>query len=77
MKETYKKLMHVACGQSLALERMDIFLNMFDEFLNKYASTEQFNEGNIRHYVKILKKETKLAIKDNNRIIDVAEDLKS
>lgn len=76
MKDTYKKLMFIAYGQSLALDRMYIFLTMFDDFLNKYTNTDQFNEENIRFYLKRLEKETKLVIKDNNRIIAVAEDLK-
>ena len=43
MKDTYKKLMFIAYGQSLALDRMYIFLTMFDDFLNKYTNTDQFN----------------------------------
>lgn len=76
MKITYKKLMHVACGQSLALERLEAYLSIFNEFITKYANTKQLNEENIRNFLKSFKKETKIAIRDNNRIIDVAEDLK-
>ena len=76
MKITYRKLMHVACGQSLALGRLEAYLGIFNEFITKYANTEQLNEKNIGDFLKIFKKETKIAIKENNRIIDVAEDLK-
>ena len=68
--------MHVACGQSLALGRLEVYLDIFNEFITKYDNTEQLNEENIRGFLKMFKKETKSAIKDNNRIIDVAEDLK-
>ena len=76
MKITYRKLMHVACGQSLALGRLEVYLDIFNEFITKYANTEQLNEENIRGFLKSFKKETKSVIKDNNRIIDIAEDLK-
>lgn len=76
MKIAYKKLMHVACGQSLALGRLEAYLGIFNEFITKYANTEQLNEENIRGFLKSFKKETKSVIKDNNRIIDIAEDLK-
>ena len=68
--------MHVACGQSLALERLEAYLSIFNEFITKYANTEQLNEKNIRDFLKIFKKETKIAIKENGRIIDITEDLK-
>ena len=74
MKITYRKLMHVACGQSLALERLECYLGIFDKYITKYANTEKLNEENIRGFLKMFKKETKAAIKENNRIIDVAED---
>ena len=45
-------------------------------YITKYANTEKLNEENIRGFLKSFKKETKIAIKENNRIIDVAEDLK-
>ena len=76
MKNTNKKLMHVACGQSLALGRLEAYLGIFNEFITKYANTEQLNEENIRGFLKSFKKETKIAIKENNRIIDITEDLK-
>ncbi|MBR4003175.1 MAG: hypothetical protein IKI95_03795 [Clostridia bacterium] len=76
MKITYRKLMHVACGQSLALGRLEAYLSIFNEFITKYANTEQLNEKNIRDFLKIFKKETKIAIKENGRIIDITEDLK-
>ena len=76
MKITYKKLMHVACGQSLALERLEAYLKIFDSYIDKYENTDKFNAENVRGFVRSFKKETKIAIKDNNRIIDVAEDLK-
>ena len=76
MKITYRKLMHVACGQSLALGRLEAYLSIFNEFITKYANTEQLNEKNIRDFLKIFKKETKFAIKENGRIIDITEDLK-
>ena len=76
MKITYRKLMHVACGQSLALERLEAYLKIFDSYIDKYENTDKFNAENVRGFVRSFKKETKIAIKDNNRIIDVAEDLK-
>ena len=76
MKITYRKLMHVACGQSLALERLETYLKIFDMYITKYANTEKLNEENIRGFLKSFKKETKIAIKENNRIIDITEDLK-
>ena len=76
MKITYKKLMHVACGQSLALERLEAYLKIFDSYIDKYEITDKFNAENVRGFLKSFKKETKIAIKENNRIIDVAEDLK-
>ena len=36
----------------------------------------ELNEENIRGFLKMLKKETKTAIKENGRIIDITEDLK-
>ena len=77
MKITYKKLMHVACGQSLALGWLEAYLGIFNEFITKYANTEQLNEKNIRDFLKIFKKETKIAIKDNNMLIEIADDLKN
>ena len=76
MKITYRKLMHVACGQSLALGRLEVYLGIFNEFITKYANTEKLNEENIRDFLKMFKKETKIAIRENNRIIDITEDLK-
>lgn len=76
MKITYKKLMHVACGQSLVLERLEAYLKIFDSYIDKYENTDKFNAENVRGFLKSFKKETKIAIKENNRIIDVAEDLK-
>ena len=76
MKITYRKLMHVACGQSLALERLETYLKIFDSYIDKYENTDKFNAENVRGFLKSFKKETKIAIKENNRIIDVAEDLK-
>ena len=76
MKITYKKLMYVACGQSLALERLEAYLKIFDSYIDKYENTDKFNAENVRGFLKSFKKETKIAIKENNRIIDVAEDLK-
>ena len=43
MKITYKKLMHVACGQSLALERLEAYLKIFDSYIDKYENTDKFN----------------------------------
>lgn len=77
MKITYKKLMHVACGQSLALERLEAYLGIFNEFITKYANTEKLNEENIRDFLKMFKKETKIAIRDNNRLIEITDDLKN
>lgn len=76
MKLIYKQLMHVACGQSLALGRLEAYLGIFDMYITKYANTEKLNEENIRGFLKSFKKETKIAIKENNRIIDITEDLK-
>ena len=76
MKITYRKLMHVACGQSLALGRLEAYLKIFDSYIDKYENTDKFNAENVRGFLKSFKKETKIAIKENNRIIDVAEDLK-
>lgn len=76
MKITYRKLMHVACGQSLALERLEAYLKIFDSYIDKYENTDKFNAENVRGFLKSFTKETKIAIKENNRIIDVAEDLK-
>lgn len=76
MKITYKKLMHVACGQSLALERLEAYLKIFDSYIDKYENTDKFNAENVRGFLKSFKKETKIAIKENNRIIDITEDLK-
>ena len=77
MKITYRKLMHVACGQSLALERLEAYLGIFNEFISKYANTEQLNEENTRNFLKSFKKETKIAIRDNNRLIEITDDLKN
>ena len=77
MKITYKKLMHVACGQSLALERLEAYLKIFDMYITKYANTEKLNEENIRVFLKSFKKETKIAIKENNRLIEITDDLKN
>ena len=77
MKITYKKLMHVACGQSLALERLEAYLSIFNEFITKYANTKQLNEENIRNFLKSFRKETKIAIRDNNMLIEIADDLKN
>ena len=41
MKITYKKLMHVACGQSLALERLEAYLKIFDSYIDKYENTDK------------------------------------
>ena len=76
MKITYRKLMHVACGQSLALERLETYLKIFDSYIDKYENTDKFNAENVRGFLKSFKKETKIAIKENNRIIDITEDLK-
>ena len=76
MKITYRKLMHVACGQSLALGRLEAYLGLFDEYITKYSNTEKLNEENIRGFLKMFKKETKTAIKENGRIINITEDLK-
>lgn len=76
MKITYKKLMHVACGQSLALERLEAYLKIFDSYIDKYENTDKFNAENVRGFVRSFKKEAKIAIKENNRIIDITEDLK-
>ena len=77
MKITYRKLMHVACGQSLALERLEAYLKIFDMYITKYANTEKLNEENIRGFLKSFKKETKIAIRDNNRLIEITDDLKN
>lgn len=77
MKITYKKLMHVACGQSLALERLEAYLGIFDMYITKYANTEKLNEENIKGFIKSFKKETKIAIRDNNRLIEITDDLKN
>ena len=77
MKITYRKLMHVACGQSLALERLEAYLKIFDMYITKYANTEKLNEENIKGFIKSFKKETKIAIRDNNRLIEITDDLKN
>lgn len=77
MKVPYKKLMHVACGQSLALGRLEAYLGIFDKYITKYANTEKLNEENIRGFLKSFKKETKIAIRDNNRLIEITDDLKN
>ena len=69
--------MHVACGQSLALERLETYLKIFDMYITKYANTEKLNEENIRGFLKSFKKETKIAIRDNNRLIEITDDLKN
>ena len=76
MKITYRKLMHVACGQSLALERLEAYLKIFDSYIDKYENADKFSAENVRGFLKSFKKETKIAIKENNRIIDITEDLK-
>ena len=77
MKITYRKLMHVACGQSLALGRLEAYLGIFDEYITKYSNTKKLNEENIRGFLKMFKKETKIAIRDNNRLIEITDDLKN
>ena len=69
--------MHVACGQSLALGRLEAYLGIFDMYITKYANTEKLNEENIRGFLKSFKKETKIAIRDNNRLIEITDDLKN
>ena len=76
MKITYKKLMHVACGQSLALERLEAYLKIFDSYIDKYENTDKFNAENVRGFVRSFKKEAKAAIRDNNRLIEITDDLK-
>ena len=76
MKITYRKLMHVACGKILAVERLEAYLKIFDSYIDKYENTDKFNAENVRGFLKSFKKETKIAIKENNRIIDITEDLK-
>ena len=76
MKITYRKLMHVACGQSLALERLEAYLKIFDSYIDTYENTDKFSAENVRGFLKSFKKEKKIAIKENNRIIDITEDLK-
>ena len=76
MKITYKKLMHIACGQSLAHARLEAYLKIFDSYIDKYENTDKFNAENVRGFLKSFKKETKIAIRENNRIIDITEDLK-
>ena len=76
MKLIYKQLMYVACGQSIALEKLDTYLSLFDSYITKYENTDNFNEENVRGFLKSFKKETKIVIKENNRIIDITEDLK-
>ena len=77
MKITYRKLMHVACGQSLALERLEAYLKIFDSYIDKYENTDKFNAENVRGFLKSFKKETKIAIRDNNRLIEITDDLKN
>lgn len=77
MKITYKKLMHVACGQSIALERLEAYLKIFDSYIDKYENTDKFNAENVRGFLKSFKKETKIAIRDNNRLIEITDDLKN
>lgn len=76
MKMTYRKLMYIACGQSLALSRVKAYLIMFEDFLNRFADTDDFNEDNIRILVNNLIKETKKVTKSNNEIIEFVEELK-
>ena len=57
MKITYRKLMHVACGQSLALERLEAYLKIFDSYIDKYENTDKFNAENVRGFLKSFKKE--------------------
>ena len=46
-------------------------------YITKYANTEKLNEENIRGFLKSFKKETKIAIRDNNRLIEITDDLKN
>lgn len=77
MKLIYKQLMHVACGQSLTLEKLDIYLKIFDSYIDKYENTDKFNAENVREFVRSFKRETKAAIRDNNRLIEITDDLKN
>ena len=76
MKITYRKLMHVACGQSLALERLEAYLKIFDSYIDKYENTDKFNAENVRGFFHNIRKEAKVAIRDNNRLIEITDDLK-
>lgn len=77
MKLIYKQLMHVACGQSIALEKLDTYLNLFDSYITKYENTDDFNEENVRGFLHSIRKATKTAIKDNNKLIELTDDLKN
>ena len=76
MKLIYKQLMHVACGQSIALEKLDTYLSLFDSYITKYENTDNFNEENVRGFLHSIRKEAKAAIRDNNRLIEITDDLK-
>ena len=76
MKTEYKKLIYLAYGQSLALERISAYVHLFDSYLNKYVNTKDFTEENIRWFVDRIKKESKVLNKDNNRILEIVENLK-
>lgn len=52
-------------------------IGIFDMYITKYANTEKLNEENIRGFLKSFKKETKIAIRDNNRLIEITDDLKN
>ena len=68
--------MHVACGQSLALERLEAYLKIFDSYIDKYENTDKFNAENVRGFLHNIRKEAKVAIRDNNRLIEITDDLK-
>ena len=76
MKSTYKKIMHVACGQGLRLGSLLGYLMLFEKHINKYANTDKLDISTIKETIAKLKNETTLIIMDNNRIIGVADDLK-
>ena len=50
MKITYRKLMHVACGQSLALERLEAYLKIFDSYIDKYEKYQIQNRERQKRY---------------------------
>ena len=76
MKTEYKKLIYLAYGQSLALERLKACVYLFDSFLNKKATPENLTQENIRWFADRIKKESNAINKDNNRILEIVEDLK-